>query len=142
MEESQKATALVAPPEMEAVESGKQTKLPFASVVNLPLLDKLEQLYEEILTLPLAVSDPPIPTLPVKLARPETFRPLLNTPMSVTDNDCPTPTLPVTTNDPPTPMLPKNPVPTTWKLKVGKVVPTPTLPLSKTDNPWVSDVPE
>ena len=116
VDESQYATPLVAPPEIEAVESGKQTKFPFESVVNLPLLDSPEQLYAEILTLPFVENDPPTPTLPVKLDKPETFNPLLNTPMSVTDNDWPIPTLPVTTNEPPTPMLPKKPVPTTCRL--------------------------
>lgn len=84
----------------------------------------------------LTVSEPPIPTLPVRLDSPETLMPLLKTPISVTVSDDPTPTLPETTKDPPTPKLPKFPVPKTWKLYPGLVVPTPTLPLLVTNSPF------
>src|SRR3972149_9717086 len=93
--ESQKVTPFWAPPDKEAAVSGRQTKLPDESVDNLPLLDSPEQLYDEILTGLLTVNDPPIPTLPVRLDRPDTFNPPLNTPSPVVVKDEPIPTLPV-----------------------------------------------
>ena len=81
------------------------------------------------------VKDEPIPTLPTRLDIPVTFK-VDRAEAEVTDNDCPTPTLPEVTRDPPTPTLPKLAVDTTARAKPGLVVPIPTLPLSNTVNPW------
>ena len=130
-DESQYATPLVAPPDMEAVESGKQTKLPLLSVVNLPLLDSPEQLYAEILTLPLVENDPPTPTLPDALraereVNPDTLTDDEKLAPDVTERDCPTPTLPETLSDDPIPTKPENlPVPNTSRAYTGEEVPMP-----------------
>src|SRR3989304_684723 len=94
--ESQKVTPFKAPPESDAAVSGRQTKLPLLSVDNLPSLDNPEQLYDEILTGLLTVNDPPIPTLPVRLDRPETCNPPLAKVNPVVVSDEPIPTLPTT----------------------------------------------
>src|SRR3990172_7303828 len=120
--ESQKVTPYWAPPDKDAAVSGRQTKLPDESVDNLPLLDNPEQLYEEILTGLLTVNDPPIPTLPVRLDRPVTFNPPLNTPKPVVVSDAPIPTLPVNET-----VKALDPEPT-CKGEVGEVNPIPRLP--------------
>ena len=106
MGESQKVTPFWAPPDREAAVSGRHNRLPDESVDNLPLLDSPEQLYDEILTGLLTVNDPPIPTLPVRLDRPDTFKLL------------PIPTKPL-----------KYPVPATSSLYWGLEVPIPNLKL-------------